>query len=74
MLDLLLWYRTFFFFFKKSFCLLLEDNIMLNIVQCSTACKMNYVAQTWRCPQKKYGKKSALPALVIPAISLTEFY
>lgn len=64
-----LWYKKF-----KSFCLLFKDNIMLNIVQCSIACITNYVAQTWRCPQKKYGKKSTLPALVIPAISLTEFH
>lgn len=47
---------------------------MLNIVQCSRACKINYVAHTWRCPQKKYGKESTLPALVVPAISLAEFH
>lgn len=62
------------FFLEKTFCLLLEDNIVLNIVRWSTACEINYVPQIRRRPQKKYGKKSTLPALVVPAISLTEFH
>lgn len=53
---------------------MLEDSIVLNIMQCFTACKINSMSPTWRYLQKKYGWKKTSPFFNTPAVSLMEFH